>query len=273
MTWLALWTLALASGADAEPVSAGSLAESVAHFSVAYRTWDTNGFEAALGEFLAAADASPKSPARSYWAAVSAFNLCVALQPQTGTSARVSSYLDCGMTNALSVIDVAPRHAEGHALLATLLGMRMGETGGGLREGMRLWRHQRAALKHGATNPRVQYLVGAGYLRAPGRGRSPEKAVAFLQRADALFIAETGTVESVASPTWGHPSCLLLLGEALEATGGRAKALAAYRRAAELQPGAERIRQRLRALDSTGSPRPRPPSPTPTGALPGTPEV
>jgi hypothetical protein len=58
-----------------------------------------------------------------------------------------------------AAVAIDPNHAESHALIGTLLGMKIDDSAlRAIRYGPALSRHRDLAIKHGSSNPRVRYL-------------------------------------------------------------------------------------------------------------------
>ena len=85
-------------------------------------------------------------------------------------------------------------HAESHALLGTLYGMKI--SGNMLRAvwlGPRVQLELKLALAAGAKNPRVQYLLGMCQFYTALKTASRREALANLLAAEKLFEAEAKT--------------------------------------------------------------------------------
>ena len=148
------------------------------------------------------------------------------------------------MVDALTTaVKLDGRHAESHALLGTLYGMKIdGSIFRALRFGPSVQNHQKLALKYGADNPRVRYLLGmCQFHTADGKGEWRE-ALETLQSAEKLYEKEAETVASPLEARWGHSSCVTFIGRSFEKLGQRKEAATYFRRALEMhaQEGAAR---------------------------------
>ena len=71
--------------------------------------------------------------------------------------AAAKAVLDAAVDPLTLAVKLVEGHAESHALLSTLYGMKInGNLLRGVRFGPRVAKHQERALQHGASNPRVQ---------------------------------------------------------------------------------------------------------------------
>lgn len=134
-------------------------------------------------------------------------------------------------------LKIDERHAESHALLGTLYGMKInGNLLRGARFGPRVARHQKLALEHGGSNPRVQYLLGMCQFHTANKPAEWQAALQALLKAEKLFEAEAKTPATPLDPRWGYDSCLTFLGHTYELLGQRKKAVDYFRKALAMHP-------------------------------------
>jgi tetratricopeptide (TPR) repeat protein len=143
---------------------------------------------------------------------------------------------DAAMDEAIHSLETAvtlnPRHAESHALLGTLYGMKI--QGGILRAirfGPRVQNHQKHALQSGGDNPRVRYLLGTGRFHTAKNHAAYREALATLLAAEKLFIAEAKRPPKPFEPRWGLSSCRTFIGLAYLKLGEQAHAADYFRKA------------------------------------------
>ena len=155
-----LATLSVLAGAATNDLRVAGVAE----FNDAYRTWDAARFAAATELFQRATTNAPSSVTNFYWLGAAQFHRMLQLQnvpDQRTNEAAAKVALDAAVDALTLAVKIDERHAESHALLGTLYGMKInGNLVRGVRFGPRVARHQKLALEHGAANPRVQYLLG-----------------------------------------------------------------------------------------------------------------
>ncbi|MBM3863419.1 MAG: hypothetical protein FJ385_05620 [Verrucomicrobia bacterium] len=227
--------------------------EGIRTFESALHDWHCDGFRQSAERFDQALRSGAAPAEARYWAGVARFHRMLCLRhPHDGGTDRKSA--DEAMQSALgsldAVIEIEPAHAEAQALLGTLLGMKI--QGGLLRailHGPQVARHQSQALKHGASNPRVRYLNGAGLLHTAKSARALNEALDELRAAEALFEAEARRPAVGRDPRWGAAGCQQFIGRTLERLDRDKEAAAAYRKALSLQPGDHESAAALRRLN------------------------
>ena len=133
--------------------------------------------------------------------------------------------------------------AESHALVASVLGMRID----GPVSAMTLGRRSTAALAQasvlGPRNPRVRLLEGISVFHTPGMfGGGPDRALRHFLAAAELFADDA---PEPPLPAWGHAEAWAWIGQAHAAMGRMEEARGAYERALELEPGFVWVREVL----------------------------
>jgi len=225
--------LAAAMIARADEAGDNPALEGIARFNAAYQAWDAGGFAGAAGDFRRACEKNPGSAVNCYWQGAAHFHRMLHFKNRPEPDARNA---DAAMEQAIAALETAvkldPRHAESHALLGTLYGMKI--QGGVLRAirfGPRVQDHQKQALRHGPRNPRVRYLLGAGLFHTARDEAGRREALATLLAAEKLFLAEAESPPAPLEPRWGLGSCRTFIGRACLSLGDETKAAAYLRKA------------------------------------------
>ena len=145
--------------------------------------------------------------------------------------------LDSAVSALTLAVKLDEQHAESHALLGTLYGMKInGSLLRAARFGPRVSRHGELALKYGASNPRVQYLLGMCQFHTSNKPGKRRAALQTLLNAEKLFEAEKQTTAQPLEPRWGHDSCLTFIGRTYELLGQPTEAVDYYRKALVMHP-------------------------------------
>jgi tetratricopeptide (TPR) repeat protein len=212
----------------------------IREFTTAYQDWDSQRFGAAAGLFRQAATNTPASCTNYYWLGAAEFHRMLQLRslPAMPTNTLAA---DAAMDAALAALETAVKldehHAESHALLGTLYGMKInGNLLRGARFGPRVARHQKKAMEFGAQNPRVRYLLGTCQFHTATRPSAQREALATLLLAEKLFAAEAKNANGPLDPRWGRSSCLTFIGRTYELLGQRAEAAGYFRKALAEHP-------------------------------------
>jgi len=247
--WLAIWMPFLASLARAEKPGHDLALAGVTEFTAAYEAWDENRFRKAAELFRQATTSAPASAACFYWLGVAEFHRMLRLQnppiPPTDPDAAYAA-MDTAIAALTRAVKLDPRHAESHALLGTLYGMKIeGNLLRAVRFGPRVDKHRRQALAHGQDNPRVQYLLGACQFHTAKKPEGLREALTTLLKAEKLFDAEAKAAHGPLEPQWGCSSCLMFIGRAYEKLGQHNEAADYYRKALARQPADHLARQGL----------------------------
>lgn len=220
---------------SAEQIPApGALAE----FDHAFQSWSGSGFSRAVEQLRRERDQHPESAGSHYWLGVAHFHRMLHQRyenpPDEPAAAKSAEMAEICFEKVLTI---DPNHAEAHALLGTLLGMKIDGLVAGVRLGPKVQRHQQEALRLGPANPRVRYLLGSGlYHTAENHPEKLRTALRTLEYAAKLFSAEAAMPAQPGSPRWGASSCQTFIGRCHEALGDFPQAIMAYRRALALHP-------------------------------------
>lgn len=216
------------------------IASGIGEFSAAFRAWDDDQFGKSAETFRQAAAKDPKSATAFCWRGTALFHQMLQLNhPPDGhpKPKEADAAMEAAIRAFESSLGLDSQNAESHALLGTLYGMKI--KGGlleAIRYGPRVQEHQKQALKSGATNPRVRYLLGAGQLHTAKDAAGRQQALDTLLAAEKLFSHETKRPAKALAPRWGYSSCLTFIGKAFESMGKRDEALVYYRKALAMHP-------------------------------------
>jgi tetratricopeptide (TPR) repeat protein len=231
-----LATLSVQASAASNDLSAAGVAE----FTAAYQAWDGARFAAAAELFRRATTNEPANATNFYWLGTAQFHRMLQLQnaPANPTNeAAAKTALDAAVDALTLAVKLDERHAESHALLGTLYGMKInGNLLRGARFGPRVARHQKLALEHGASNPRVQYLHGMCQFHTANKPAEWQAALQTLLKAKKRFEVEAKTAAAPLDPRWGFDSCLTFLGRTCELLGQRKEAVDYFRKALAMHP-------------------------------------
>ena len=243
-----LATLSVLAGAATNDLRVAGVAE----FNDAYRTWDAARFAAATELFQRATTNAPSSVTNFYWLGAAQFHRMLQLQnvpDQRTNEAAAKVALDAAVDALTLAVKIDERHAESHALLGTLYGMKInGNLVRGVRFGPRVARHQKLALEHGAANPRVQYLLGMCQFHTASKPAQWQAALQTLLKTEKLFEAEAKTPAAPLDPRWGYDSCLTFIGRTYELLGQRKEALEYFRKALAMHPADHLAKEGLKRV-------------------------
>lgn len=222
--------------AHAEAATDKLTAQGIAEFTAAYQAWDGAGFAAAAKTFRRAAASASATATDFYWLGAAEFHRMLQLQGSPGSEAAAAAS-DSAVDALTTAVKLNERHAESHALLGTLYGMKInGNILRGARFGPRVQKHQKLALAAGANNPRVQYLLGMCRFHTAKKPAAWRETLATLLAAERLFAAEARTAAAPLEPRWGHDSCLTFIGRTYESLGEPKQAADYFRKALAIHP-------------------------------------
>lgn len=207
-------------------------------FDDARRRWDAQGMESARQELHEEVLARHGDADALYRLAVCEFHLllCYALEDSSGYNPpRAAEMLEEVQETIQQALGVRAEDGELLAMQASVRGLRIQQqpwTAAWL--GPRVLALQRRARRLDPDNPRVLYLIGAGWLRAPALFRSPERAGGYLEQARQRFEEEA--VGGRTGSDWGWAETYGLLGDYYRETGQQGTARKMYLRALEINP-------------------------------------
>jgi len=224
-------------------------------FRAAYQAWDADSFAAAAKLFRQAHAEDRSTVDALYWLGVAEFHRAIQLGTLPSSRAnteQIAFSLDAAVEALQALLKLDDRHAESHALLGTIYGIKIdGNWLRALRYGPRVQKHAKKAMEFGAGNPRVQYLMGTCQFHLAKKPKSQREALETFLEAERLFLREQERPAEPMEPRWGFSSCLTFLGRSYELLEDPRQAAAAYRRAVALHPadrfaqeGLERVTKR-----------------------------
>lgn len=230
---LAIGILAVAAIARADDAVDPLAHAGITSFNAAFQAWDGDHFAKAAHQFKQAAKQNPKSAALHYWQGAASFHRMLQIQSQRKPDAHAAH---AAMDDAIHAFDTAvtldPKHAESHALLGTLYGMKIqGGIFKAIRFGPRVQSHQKHALQSGGHNPRVRYLLGTGRFHTAKNHAAYREALHTLLAAEKLFLAEAKRPPKPLDPRWGLSSCRTFIGLAYLKLGEQAHAAQYFKKA------------------------------------------
>lgn len=246
---IAIWLFLTASLAWPDENSDRLTAAGVKEFTAAYQAWDGTRFGTAVDLFQQASTNATATVTNFYWLGASQFHRMLQLRdlPASRTNTLAADVaLDAAVDALTTAVKLDERHAESHALLGTLYGMKIG--GSMLRAawyGPRVAKHQNQAMEFGADNPRVQYLLGMCEFHTAKNPAAQREALATLLAAEKMFAAEAQRTAGPLEPRWGHSSCLTFIGRTYELLGQRAEAAEYFRKALAEHPADHLAREGL----------------------------
>ena len=212
----------------------------IAEFTNAYQAWDGARFVKAENLFQQACTNATATVTNYYWLGAGEFHRMLQLLglPECKTNKLAAdAALDAAVDALTQAVKLDASHAESHALLGTLYGMKISENM--LRAvwlGPRVQSELKLALAAGGTNPRVKYLLGMSQFYTAIRNASQREALTNLLAAEIFFEAEAKTPAGPLDPRWGHDSCLTFIGSSYEKMGQRAEAEVYFRKALAMHP-------------------------------------
>ena len=212
----------------------------IAEFTNAYQAWDGARFVKAENLFQQACTNATATVTNYYWLGAGEFHRMLQLLglPECKTNKLAAeAALDAAVDALTQAVKLDASHAESHALLATLYGMKISDNMlSAVWLGPRVQREQKLAFANGAKNPRVQYLLGMSQFYTAMRTASRREALTNLLAAERFFEAEAKTAAAPLEPRWGHDSCLTFIGSSYEKLGQQAEAEDYFRKALAMHP-------------------------------------
>jgi len=230
-------------------------AAGISEFTAAFQTWDGKRFRAAADLCRQATRIAAASMTNFYWLGVAQFHCLLHYQTLPDTRSNqlaASGAMDAALAALNHAVQLDPRHAESHALLGTLYGMKIGgNLIRGLRFGPRVAKHRKVALESGAGNPRVLYLLGTCQFHTAKKPAEFREALASFLGADKLFETESRRTAAPLEPRWGRSSCHTFIGRTYESLGERTKAAEYFRKALAEHPADHLAREGLVRVTET----------------------
>jgi tetratricopeptide (TPR) repeat protein len=253
--WLSSLVLFPALWAQAADHVDRLVAAGVAEFTAAYQAWDGERFAAAAELFRQATTNAPTSCACFYWLGAAQFHRLLQLQTLPAgppDSLAAAAAMDAALAALSTAVKLDERHAESHALLGTLYGMKIdGNLLRAARFGPRVQKHRQKAMTLGADNPRVRYLLGTCQFHTAQKPAAQREALASLLAAEQLFAAEAQRAAGPLEPRWGYSSCLTFIGRTYERLGQRLEAAEYFHQALAQHPADHVAKEGLARLTET----------------------
>jgi tetratricopeptide (TPR) repeat protein len=238
--WLPISILFTALLARADDLANKLASAGVAEFTTAYQAWDGQRFAAAAELFRQASTNAPGSVTNFYWLGAAQFHRMLQLRGLPASrlnTLAADAAMDAAVVALNTAVKLDERHAESHALLGTLYGMKIdGSLVRGARFGPRVAKHQKRALEFGAENPRVRYLLGTCQFHTAKKPAAQREALASFMAAEKLFMAEAQRTAGPLEPRWGYSTCLTFIGRSYELLGQQKDAADYFRKALAEHP-------------------------------------
>ena len=224
----------------------------ITEFTAAYQAWDGARFAAAAELFHQASTNPPPSGTNFYWLGVAQFHRMLQLRslpdPPPNASAPGAA-MDAALAALNQAAKLDARHAETHALLGTLYGMKIeGNLVRAAWYGPRIEKSRKKAMESGASNPRVQYLLGMCQFHTAKKPAAWRETLKTLLAAEKLFEAEAKVTGGPLEPRWGHSSCLTFIGRTYELLGESTKAVEYFRKALAMHPADHLAKEGLKRV-------------------------
>lgn len=212
----------------------------IAEFTAAYQSWDGARFAKASELFRQASTNNSATVTNFYWLGAAQFHRMLQLQNSPGSStnkAAATVALDAAVEALLTAVKLDEKHAESHALLGTLYGMKIGNSiVRGAWFGPRVVKHRDLAIALGEDNPRVRYLFGMCQFHTASKPAAWQETLTTLLAAEKLFESESKRANDSTEPRWGRSSCLTFIGQTYERLGQKVKAAEYYHKALAEHP-------------------------------------
>jgi tetratricopeptide (TPR) repeat protein len=231
------------------------MSQGIREFREAYEAWSDEAFERAARTLSTAAANDGGSAVGYHWLGVVQFHQVLQKQSQPGNSAstaEVVKFREAAIKTLTLALEKDPKDAEAHAMLGTMMGMKVDGLVSALRFGPSISRYRDQALAAGPDNPRVQYLLGTAQYHTAKKAADYEAALKTLQKAERLFAAEEKTPLAEGDARWGYDACLVFLGRTQEALGRREEAASCFRKALTLRPSDDGAKEGLKRTTTAG---------------------
>jgi tetratricopeptide (TPR) repeat protein len=212
----------------------------VVEFTNACQTWDAGRLAKAADLFRQACTNASATATNYCWLGTAEFYRALqllGLPENKANKLAAGAALDRGVVALVQAIKLNGDHAESHALLGTIYGMKISDNV--LRAvwlGPRVQHELKLALLTGENNPRVRYLIGTCRFYTAMGSASRREALAELLTAEKLYAAEAKAPASALESRWGRDSCLTFIGFCYESLGQRDMAANYFRKALVLHP-------------------------------------
>ncbi len=197
----------------------------IAEFNAAFQAWNGERFSHAGEIFREETLREPKNATNFYWLGVTEFHHMLQLRSTPGNDTAAEKADTAALAALNEALNLDAHNAETHALLATIYGIRIGEHWiRAVTLGPRAMSHSKKAMKEGATNPRVRYLLATGEYYMASDEADLRKALNDLLLAETYFADEASRAQNPLEPHWGRSSCHTFIGLTYEKLGDRSRA-------------------------------------------------
>ena len=224
----------------------------ISEFNAAFQAWNGERFARASELFQQATVLEPNNVTNFYWLGVAEFHHMLQLRSTPGNDDAAEAAQKRALDALTAAVKLDARNAECHALLATIYGIRIGDRW--IRAvvlGPGAMSHSKAAMKEGATNPRVRYMLATGdYYMASGKS-DLRKALKNLLLAETYFASEATNAPGPLEPRWGRSSCHTFIGLTYEKLGDRTNAAEYFRKSLAEHPADNLARTSLNRVTQT----------------------
>ncbi len=246
---LSAWSLRAETATNLPPAVAG-----IKEFNAAFKAWNSERFGQASELFEQAIEQSPANVTNFYWLGVSEFHHMLQLRSTPGHAAEAEVAQEKALAALNTAIKLDAHHAESHALLGSIYGIRIGERWiRAIRLGPRIMKHCEAALKDGEKNPRVRYLLATGEFYMASDAADARKALQSFLLAEKYFEMEATNAPGPLELRWGRSSCHTFTGLTYEKLGDFPRAAEYFRKAIGEHPADDLARLSLARVTSTNS--------------------
>lgn len=211
----------------------------IREFTAACQAWDSGGFAKAAELFGRACAQEPDSGRDLRWKGTAEFHRLLLMfgAPTAPSRADLGKAIEETIETLTRAVALNERDAESHALLANAYGLSIAARPvRAVWLGPRVLKHQKSALRYGAANPRVRYLIGTSQYHGPESLGGKREALAHFLKAEELFVEEAGRPAEPLEPRWGRSSCLGFIGKTYDALGQPADAEQYFHKALEVNP-------------------------------------
>lgn len=241
------------SGASVCAQVDSGLQTEINRFRSGRQVWNGEVMGRARSGFSEAVQRSPGTYTPLYWKSVSEFYLLLfyGLEESAGFDPeQAADLLDAAEETMKAAIEIRPQEAECHAMLSSVYGFRIkNHPFSAVWNGPKVLSLQSDALENDPDNPRVLYIIGAGYFRAPKLFRNVDKARDFIKRAQEIFESTPERTDP-SQPRWGRAECSGLLGDLYLEEGDAQTARKYYQKALQANPDYIPAAERLKELDN-----------------------
>jgi tetratricopeptide (TPR) repeat protein len=235
----------LANGQEENPVDfQGLMIEGKRLIERGVDSWNLKTLMNARGMFEKILTVREEDYLSHYYLAYADYRICILYTSQEEKKTAYD-YLEEGIKYLKRSVDLNPNFSESHALLASLLGLKIGfKWYLGMTLGPKANSRFETSLQVDSLNPRLYLLLGISKYNTPKMfGGGMEKAEANLLKAIHLYQTQS-TTDSLL-PTWGHEEAYAWLGKVYVEKKEYEKAQIQFEKAMEIKPGYRWVKYEL----------------------------